>query len=108
MRIGLLPLIALMMAAGQATADETTCCFANPAYSGLCQVTPAKDETCQSILQYLNNPSSSGKSYCGGTDLRGGWSLASCTPSARAETAPAEAKPPRPAERRSSPAAPAR
>jgi hypothetical protein len=26
----------------------------------------------------LNTPNSSGKSYCGGTSIRGGWEAASC------------------------------
>jgi hypothetical protein len=64
-------------------ADERTkgpCCFSNPRYSGLCQVDPAEGETCSSILAYLNNPSSTGKSYCSSTDIRGGWARAKCKP----------------------------
>jgi hypothetical protein len=56
------------------------CCFANPGFSGTCEVEPAKDETCASILGYLNNPMSQGKSYCGNTTLRGGWTSVACTP----------------------------
>ena len=41
---------------------------------------PAKDETCASILGYLNNPMSQGKSYCGNTTLRGGWTSVACAP----------------------------
>jgi len=62
-------------AAGEAKAP---CCFTNPRYTGVCQVTPADDESCGSILAYLNNPNSSGKGYCGGTSIRGGWQQASC------------------------------
>jgi len=62
-------------AAGEAT---DSCCFTNPRYTGVCQVTPAEGESCGSILAYLNNPSSSGKGYCGGTATRGGWQQASC------------------------------
>jgi hypothetical protein len=54
------------------------CCFTNPGYSGTCEVTPAKDESCAKILDYLNNPNSLGKSYCENTNLRGGWKSAPC------------------------------
>lgn len=68
--------------AAAAQADPARCCFTNQAYSGVCEVTPAKDETCADILSYLNNPQSSGKSYCGGTNVRGGWESVTCkTPS---------------------------
>jgi len=62
-------------------AEETKrapCCFVNPRYSGACQVEPSDDETCASILAYLNNPSSSGKSYCSNTEIRQGWTRAKC------------------------------
>ena len=49
------------------------CCFTNPAFTGVCQVTPQEGETCKSILDYLNTPNSVGKSYCGETNIRGGW-----------------------------------
>lgn len=62
-------------AAGEA---KEPCCFTNSRYTGVCQVTPAEDESCGSILAYLNNPNSSGKGYCGGTSIRGGWQQASC------------------------------
>lgn len=54
------------------------CCFENTGYAGVCVVQPAEAETCASILDYLNNPSSSGKSYCGFTEIRGGWKEISC------------------------------
>lgn len=54
------------------------CCFENTGYAGVCVVQPAERETCASILDYLNNPSSSGKSYCGFTEIRGGWKQISC------------------------------
>jgi hypothetical protein len=41
-------------------------------------VEPADDETCASILAYLNNPIAQGKSYCGGTEVRQGWNQLSC------------------------------
>ncbi len=56
------------------------CCYTNPRYAGRCEVEPAKDETCASVLEYLNNPQSQGKSYCGNTSLRGGWKQVPCEP----------------------------
>ncbi len=67
----------LIMTATSAENQET-CCFTHPSYSGTCEVVPGEGETCQSILQYLNTPMSQGKTYCGGTELRGGWQLSSC------------------------------
>jgi hypothetical protein len=63
--------------AATATQQEP-CCFENPRYSGTCQVTPGPEETCGDILAYLNNPNSVGKSYCGNTKVRGGWSSVAC------------------------------
>jgi hypothetical protein len=59
-------------------AEKPACCFSNPAYSGTCQVKPAEDETCASILSYLNSALASGKSYCNNTEIRGGWRQVSC------------------------------
>jgi hypothetical protein len=56
------------------------CCLTNPQYSGVCSVEPAADETCGEVLEYLNSPQSQGKSYCGNTSIRGGWTLAKCEP----------------------------
>ena len=79
--------IALVLTCGAAlAADEPTssatlngsCCFENPRFSGTCKVTPGPDETCSSILGYLNNPNSVGKAYCGNTKVRGGWTQVSC------------------------------
>jgi hypothetical protein len=61
-----------------AAAEQGKCCFTNPRYTGICEVTPGEDESCSSILAYLNNPNSTGKAYCGGTAIRGGWQQASC------------------------------
>src|SRR5688500_6408727 len=55
-----------------ATADLGACCFIHPNYSGVCVVQPAANETCSSILEYLNSPGSAGKAYCGNTPIRGG------------------------------------
>ncbi len=62
--------------------QQEPCCFENPRYSGTCEVTPAPEETCSDILGYLNNPNSVGKTYCGNTKVRGGWSQVSCEGSA--------------------------
>jgi hypothetical protein len=61
------------------------CCFANPRYVGTCEVEPAKDETCATILQYLNNPQSQGKAYCNATSVRGGWKQVPCQPKMQEE-----------------------
>jgi hypothetical protein len=69
-----------------------SCCFTNPRFNGVCQVVPAGDETCASILGYLNNPNSVGKTYCGNTQVRGGWAQIDCTQqSARSSSASAPA-----------------
>jgi hypothetical protein len=57
---------------------ESPCCFTNTSYQGTCVVTPAEDETCDSILQYLNTPGAAGKSYCQTSRIRGGWQKAEC------------------------------
>jgi hypothetical protein len=64
------------LAAGDAA--KAPCCFTNPQYTGVCSVTPGEGETCRTILDYLNNPQSQGKSYCGNTNVRGGWQRAAC------------------------------
>ena len=55
-----------------------SCCYTNPQYSGVCKVRPAKDETCDSILAYLNNPAAQGKTYCSSTAVRVGWEQVAC------------------------------
>jgi hypothetical protein len=57
------------------------CCFEHPNYQGQCEVAPGEGETCESILEYLNTPSSVNKTYCGNTRIRGGWSLVACSSS---------------------------
>jgi hypothetical protein len=57
-----------------------SCCFTNARYVGTCEVEPAKDTTCAAVLDYLNNPQSQGKSYCGNTSIRGGWQQVACEP----------------------------
>jgi hypothetical protein len=56
------------------------CCFTNARYVGTCEIEPAKDETCATILDYLNNPQSQGKGYCANTTIRGGWQQVPCEP----------------------------
>jgi len=65
-------------AAPAAAASSAHCCFVNPRFVGTCDVEPSADETCGSILAYLNNPQSQGKTYCGSTSIRGGWKPAAC------------------------------
>jgi hypothetical protein len=61
------------------------CCFENPRYVGVCEVNPAQDETCASILEYLNNLQSQGKSYCNSTNIRGGWKSVPCEPKMKSD-----------------------
>ncbi len=67
-------------ATASAAGPRPPCCFENPRYVGTCEVSPSKDETCASILDYLNNPQSTGKSYCNSTAIRGGWKIVPCEP----------------------------
>ncbi len=72
-----LVVLALAFASVASTATST-CCFSNRGYAGYCRVNPAEDETCASILAYLNNEMASGKSYCNSTRIHSGWELVSC------------------------------
>jgi len=63
------------------------CCFVHPRYVGTCEVEPTKDETCASILEYLNNPMSQGRTYCNSTNIRGGWNAAPCEPGMKSDSA---------------------
>ena len=77
------PVQALPRGAAAARAQDPLppkCCFTNPGYAGTCEVEPAKDESCGQILDYLNNPLSQGKGYCGNTTTRGGWKSVACDP----------------------------
>jgi hypothetical protein len=53
-----------VLVSAQIAGSAEPCCFANDRYEGTCKVIPGKGETCQSILAYLNDPMSTGKSYC--------------------------------------------
>jgi hypothetical protein len=100
--VSLAPAVALALAsgAGQSAEAPRRCCFANERYAGVCEVVPEQDATCADILAYLNNPNATGKTYCGTTDIRGGWVQVCC-----AEEAPA---PSRKASDRSAPIAAAK
>jgi hypothetical protein len=78
--VALVAVVAVLVAGARsdAAASGDACCFANGRYEGICTVVPAEGETCDSILAYLNNPMSAGKSYCGSTDVRGGWTQVDC------------------------------
>jgi hypothetical protein len=73
-------------ASGQEPARPESCCFVNPTYAGVCVVHPAKDETCAGILAYLNNPRSTGHSYCNSTPIRGDWRQVVCEESSKPKT----------------------
>lgn len=68
-----LPALGSAPATTRADDPPPRCCFANPKYSGTCEVELGEGETCGAVLAYLNNPRASGKTYCGNTDIRGGW-----------------------------------
>ena len=88
MRNALLVLGCLLSTGALAGEPEAKCCFTNAAYAGVCEVVPAKGESCQSIRDYLNTPNSVGKSYCAGTAIRGGWELVACKSDPQASSAP--------------------
>lgn len=75
---GLAMTAATAQPAPMAVQAKNPCCFTNPRYTGVCTVVPGEDETCADILAYLNNQSSGGKSYCGNTTIRGGWTQVEC------------------------------
>ena len=54
------------------------CCYTNQKFSGVCSVKPGEGESCATVLAYLNDPQSQGKSYCGSTSIRGGWESKKC------------------------------
>jgi hypothetical protein len=77
-RVGFVAAGFLLAASTAGTGSPARCCFTNPHYVGTCEVVPSSGETCTSILAYLNNPQSQGKTYCGNTSIRGDWKAASC------------------------------
>ena len=88
--------LAVCLLAGSGSAGHAahrSCCYTNPQYAGVCQVRPAKGETCDSILAYLNNPSAMGKTYCSSTAVRVGWELVACVAKKPADRATAAVPP---------------
>jgi hypothetical protein len=81
-KITLLILIFVVLVLGARAQEEqekkSECCFQRRGFQGVCKITPAEDETCESILEYLNTAGTVGKTYCGGTKLRGGWKKVDC------------------------------
>ena len=82
--------LVLLAAAGSAVAADKTCCFTNVRYHGVCEVIPAEGESCASILAYLNDANSVGKGYCGGTNIRLGWTRVECKGGTSSAAVPAE------------------
>jgi hypothetical protein len=76
-------LIAAAAVTGSSKDKSRTCCFNHVGFASSCKVQLSKDETCASVLTYLNDPNSSGKSYCANTTLRGGWTQVDCKPPER-------------------------
>ena len=74
------------------TGGNENCCFTNPRYSGICEVTTGPDETCSDVLAYLNNQASVGKTYCGNTKIRGGWAQVECEGEPRCARPPFQPK----------------
>jgi hypothetical protein len=73
-----LAMVAVGLFASTAQAQTTLCCFNNWRYSGTCIVQVAPDQKCGDVLGVLNNPMSATTTYCGGTQVRGGWSTVNC------------------------------
>ncbi|NOZ94989.1 MAG: hypothetical protein GXP47_09675 [Acidobacteria bacterium] len=73
-----LALVSVQAGSNSAPDKAGPCCFTNDRYSGVCKVYPTGDETCGDILAYLNNPMATGKTYCGNTHIRGGWTQVDC------------------------------
>jgi len=79
------PSLACLAPAANAQEPRPHCCFENARYVGACEVEPAQDETCASILEYLNNLQSQGKNYCNSTNIRGGWKTVPCEPKMKSD-----------------------
>jgi hypothetical protein len=72
------PVAAVVLAGIGGEAEARQCCFANPGFTGTCQVTVEKGEQCSAVLDYLNTPNTSGRSYCNSSEIRGGWTSVAC------------------------------
>jgi hypothetical protein len=59
-------------------AETKLCCYNNWRYSGTCVVQIGGNQVCGDVLGVLNNPMSAATTYCGGTQLRGGWATVEC------------------------------
>jgi hypothetical protein len=84
-RPGAAPPLACAAPAANAQDPRPHCCFENARYVGACEVEPAPDETCATILEYLNNLQSQGKNYCNSTNIRGGWKTVPCEPKMKSD-----------------------
>jgi hypothetical protein len=96
-RIGIRVLFAgaiLLASIGTARSANTAepCCFANEAFTGVCRVVPEQNESCASILAYLNKPNTSGKTYCGASNVRGGWRQVTCGDRSSGPKSPASSR----------------
>ena len=67
-----------LFSASTARAETKLCCYNNWRYSGTCVVQIAGNQVCGDVLGALNNPMSATTTYCGGTQLRGGWAVVEC------------------------------
>ncbi len=79
------PVAVVLLAGLAAEAEAKQCCFTNPGFTGTCQVAITKGEQCSAVLDYLNTPNSTGRSYCNNTEIRGGWSGVACPATEQAE-----------------------
>jgi hypothetical protein len=70
--------LALATSSGRAADAPGRCCLTNERFAGVCEVVPEPSATCADILAYLNNPNAAGKTYCGSTEIRGGWVQVRC------------------------------
>ena len=78
MRLKIVNLVVVVVSTCLGASAADTCCYANFRFSGPCIVELAPGETCSSVLSYLNDLSSAGKTYCGSTPIRRGWSHTPC------------------------------
>ncbi len=96
LRVGACAMLLGLVVASPAHAQSDSCCFTNFRYAGACRETPPPGGTCADILNYLNNLQSVGQPYCGGTIIRGGWTLVSCSDGSRHGAGPVEPSPLKP------------
>jgi len=87
---------ATISAGGAAAPAASRCCLTHRDHAGVCVVVPGAGESCEGILAYLNSPHTAGRTYCGGTRIRGGWRTVPCPPAPTPAPATAGAPPPAP------------